>query len=236
MNLLLFKKNQLSGDRLTVSGRQLEQLTQVQRCAAGDSVRVGEIDGLAGTGTVIELNNSTAILQVDLNSPPPAATPLILVMAMPRPKMLRRSLQTIATMGVKQLYLINSYRVEKSFWQSPFLEAESVLEDFILGLEQARDTQLPTLHIRKRFKPFVEDELPQIIKARKNLLAHPVTSNRCPIDIKQPCTLAIGPEGGFIPYEVEILEAAGFETVHIGSRILRVETAVPALISRLFPG
>ena len=88
-------------------------------------------------------------------------------MAMPRPKMLRRSLQTIATMGVKQLYLINSYRVEKSFWQSPFLKAESVLEDFILGLEQARDTRLPTLHVRKRFKPFVEDELPQIITEKK---------------------------------------------------------------------
>ena len=236
MNLLLFKKNQLSGDRLTVSGRQLEQLTQVQRCAVGDLVRVGEIDGLVGTGKVVEINNRTATLQVELQSPPPATTPLILVMAMPRPKMLRRSLQTIATMGVKQLYLINSYRVEKSFWQTPFLNAESVVEDFILGLEQARDTRLPTLHIRKRFKPFVEDELPQIITGKKNFLAHPVTSKRCPVDIQQPSTLAIGPEGGFIPYEVEMLEAAGFETVHIGPRILRVETAVPALISRLFPG
>ncbi|MGB0449805.1 MAG: 16S rRNA (uracil(1498)-N(3))-methyltransferase, partial [Porticoccaceae bacterium] len=180
-------------------------------------------------------NNSTAILQVDLNSPPPPATPLILVMAMPRPKMLRRSLQTIATMGVKQLYLINSYRVEKSFWQTPFLKPEAIEEDFILGLEQSRDTQLPELHIRKRFKPFVEDELPEIIKDSKNLLAHPLTESRCPIDIQQPATLAIGPEGGFIPYEVEMLNTAGFETVHIGPRILRVETAVPALISRLFP-
>jgi len=235
MNLLLLKSDNLTGNQARISGRQLQQLVNVQRCAVGDSIRVGEINGAMGRATILELNESQALLEVDLDSPAPPLTPLTLILAMPRPKMLRRSLQTIAAMGVKQIYLINSYRVEKSFWQTPFLKPEAIEEEFLLGLEQARDTSLPELHIRKRFKPFVEDELPEIIKGRKNLLAHPVTETRCPIDIQQPATLAIGPEGGFIPYEVESLNTAGFETVHIGPRILRVETAVPALISRLFP-
>lgn len=235
MNLLLLKSDNLNDNLARISGRQLQQLINVQRCAVGDTVRVGEINGSMGTGTIVELSDSQALLQVDFHSPAPPPVPLTLIMAMPRPKMLRRSLQTIAAMGVKHIYLINSFRVEKSFWQTPFLKPEAIEEDLILGLEQARDTQLPELHIRKLFKPFVEDELPAIIKDRKNLLAHPITESRCPIDIQQPATLAIGPEGGFIPYEVEMLAAAGFETVHIGPRILRVETAVPALISRLFP-
>jgi RsmE family RNA methyltransferase len=235
MNLLLLKSDNLNDNLARISGRQLQQLINVQRCAVGDTVRVGEINGSMGTGTIVELSDSQALLQVDFHSPAPPPVSLTLIMAMPRPKMLCRSLQTIAAMGVKQIYLINSFRVEKSFWQTPFLKPEAIEEDLILGLEQARDTQLPELHIRKLFKPFVEDELPAIIKDRKNLLAHPITENRCPIDIQQPATLAIGPEGGFIPYEVEMLAAAGFETVHIGPRILRVETAVPALISRLFP-
>lgn len=236
MNLLLLKSNHLSANHARISGRQLEQLVNVQRCAIGDNIRVGEINGSMGNATIVELDASQALLEVDLHSPAPPPLPLTLVLAMPRPKMLRRSLQTIAAMGVKQVYLINSFRVEKSFWQTPFLKPEAIEEDFILGLEQSRDTQLPQLHIRKLFKPFVEDELPAIIKETKNLLAHPVTETRCPIDIQQPATLAIGPEGGFIPYEVEMLATAGFETVHMGPRILRVETAVPALISRLFPG
>ena len=227
--------NSLSGNLVRITGRQLQQLTNVQRSAVGDTVRVGEINGLIGSATIIELKSSEALLQINLSSPPPPPIPLTLIMAMPRPKMLRRSLQTITAMGVKEIYLINSMRVEKSYWQTPLLKPEAVEEEFILGLEQARDTIMPTLHIRKRFKPFVEDELPTIIQGRKNLLAHPVTETRCPIDIQQPATLAIGPEGGFIPYEVELLNAAGFETVHIGPRILRVETAVPALLSRLFP-
>jgi RsmE family RNA methyltransferase len=149
--------------------------------------------------------------------------------------MLRRTLQSVSAMGVKDIYLVNSSRVEKSFWQSPFLQPQAVEEQLILGLEQARDTLMPTLHMRKRFKPFVEDELGEIIKGSQALLAHPVTDAPCPINCESAVTLAIGPEGGFIPYEVELLSSVGFEAVHIGPRILRVEVAVPALISRLFP-
>jgi len=108
MNLLLLKSDNLTGNQARISGRQLQQLVNVQRCAVGDSIRVGEINGAMGRATILELNESQALLEVDLDSPAPPLTPLTLILAMPRPKMLRRSLQTIAAMGVKQIYLINS--------------------------------------------------------------------------------------------------------------------------------
>ena len=129
---------------------------------------------------------------------------------------------------------MNSYRVEKSFWQSPWLSDEKIHEQLILGLEQCRDTLLPEVIQEKRFKPFVEDHLPAMMEGKKGLVAHPVGGNRCPHQVNDAVVLAIGPEGGFIPYEVEKLEEAGFERVHLGSRILRVETAVTAIVSKLY--
>ena len=65
------------------------------------------------------------------------------------------------------------------------------------------------------------------------LVAHPDAATECPRRVGRPVTLAVGPEGGFSDFEIETFEKQGFEAVHLGERILRVEAAVPALLSRL---
>ena len=153
-----------------------------------------------GKATVLRLEKHEAELEVAFDQQPPAKLPLTLVLAVPRPKMLRRLFQTVATLGVPRLILLNSYKVEKSFWQTPFLQPESIRENLILGLEQARDTVLPEVIIEKRFKPFVEDRLPTIAAGTLGLVGHPGPYPACPRAVEQTVTLAIGPEGGWIPY------------------------------------
>lgn len=148
--------------------------------------------------------------------------------------MLRRILQTVSAMGVARLVLVNSFRVEKSFWQTPFLAPEDIHEQLILGLEQARDTVLPEVVLEPLFKPFVEDRLSQLSQDTLRLVAHPGDYLACPRALNEPVTLAIGPEGGWIEYEVLRLQEQGFQPVQMGERILRVETAVTALLARLF--
>tara|TARA_B110000046_G_scaffold185905_1_gene230277 strand:- start:4306 stop:5016 length:711 start_codon:yes stop_codon:yes gene_type:complete len=235
MNLLLLNSAQCQDKLASIGGRQLEHLLKVQRAQLGDSVRVGQIGGLMGQGVIKSLDSHQATLQIYLDTPPPAPVPLTVILALPRPKMLRRTVQTVAAMGVKKLYLINSNRVEKSFWQTPLLDTDALEEQLILGLEQCKDTLLPKIYLRKLFKPFVEDELAEVIKGSQALVAHPISQAACPINCTSPVTVAIGPEGGFIPYEIDKLNHVGFNSVHLGPRILRVENAVPALISRLFP-
>jgi 16S rRNA (uracil1498-N3)-methyltransferase len=130
--------------------------------------------------------------------------------------------------------LLNTYRVEKSFWQSPVLHRESIRKQLILGLEQARDTILPEVFLRPRFKPFIEDELPELARETLRIVAHPAAAEQCPRKADGFVTLVIGPEGGFIPYEIDRIVSAGFTAVRICVRILPVETAVPFLVSRLF--
>ena len=235
MNLLLLEEADfIAADRVILRDRRLTHMQEVHRSEVGDSLRVGRINGLMGSAELLRLEAGEAELRVNLDQPPPAKLPLTLVLALPRPKMLRRVFQTVATMGVAKVILVNSYRVEKSFWQTPFLEPEAIREQLILGLEQARDTVLPEIVIEKRFKPFVEDRLPAIAEGTLGLVGHPGNFPPCPRALSEPVTLAIGPEGGWIPYEINLLAKSGLQPVQLGERILRVETAVTALLARLF--
>ncbi|HDS1734740.1 16S rRNA (uracil(1498)-N(3))-methyltransferase [Pseudomonas sp. BP8] len=235
MNLLLLEEADfVSADRVVLADRRFTHMQEIHRVAVGDTLRVGRINGLMGQATVVRLEGHEAELQVAFDQQPPAKLPLTLILAVPRPKMLRRLFQTVATLGVSRLILVNSYKVEKSFWQTPFLHPESIRANLILGLEQARDTVLPEVLIEKRFKPFVEDRLPAIAAGTLGLVGHPGPYPACPRAVQDPVTLAIGPEGGWIPYEVELLAKAGLAPVQLGDRILRVETAVTALLSRIF--
>lgn len=237
MNLILLSQSDFIGDNLVAirDARRLEHITLIQQISVGDTLKVGLINGLIGAGQVVVLTAHEIQLRINLTQAPPKPLPLTLVLALPRPKMLKRTLQTLATLGVKQIYLINSYRVEKSYWQTPLLDAAAIQEQLILGLEQGCDTQLPKVHLIKRFKPFVEDSLRAIVGASCALVAHPYTDLACPAQIDYALTLAIGPEGGFIPYEINLLQECGFSAVNLGERIMRVETVVPYLLGRLYP-
>jgi len=235
LNLILFTDgDRLESSKIVLRDRRLQHLRQIHRANSGDILRVGEIDGLMGEGEVLEINDEFASLAISLHQAPPKKLPLSLVLALPRPKMLRRILRTIAELGVPELHLINSYRVEKSYWQSPVLKQGTLREYLLQGLEQSRDTQVPRVHHHHAFKPFVEDSLPGIIRGGDALLAHPGEHSPCPRHISGETLLVIGPEGGFIPYEVDKLQSAGCNVVSLGPRILRVENAVTSLLGRLF--
>jgi 16S rRNA (uracil1498-N3)-methyltransferase len=236
LNLVLFSAADFISDNLIAirDARRLEHITHVHQIKLGDTLKVGLINGHMGIGEVVLFNHTEIHLKITLTQPPPKPLPVTLVLALPRPKMLKRTLQTLATLGVKKIYLINSYRVEKSYWQTPLLTENAIREHLLLGLEQGCDTRLPEVHLIKRFKPFVEDDLHSIVGDSCALVAHPYTELPCPAQIDYAITLAIGPEGGFIPYEIDLLQKCGFTTVNLGERIMRVETVVPYLLGRLY--
>jgi len=237
MNLILLFDDDFTHEATTarLTGRRLRHVREIHRAEVGDTLTVGRLNGSLGTGEVLAMEKDAMELAVTLDTPPPPPLPLTLVLALPRPKVLNRVIIAATSMGVKRLVLLNAVRVEKSFWQSPRLSEENLLAQRVLGLEQAKDTRLPEILLKKRFKPFVEDELPAMADGTEKLAAHPYDAVPCPVQADGPVTLAVGPEGGFIPYEMDKLTEAGFQAVSMGERILRVESAIPALLSRLYP-
>ncbi len=233
--ILLTEEDFIAVDKVWLQDRRSLHIQTVLAAEPGRCLKVGLLGGDLGQAIIVRMEPHGVELEVRFDTAPPPPVDISLLLALPRPKALRRILQSVTALGVKQIILINSYRVEKSYWQSPLLQPEALMEQLQLGLEQAGDTRLPEVLLRPRFKPFVEDELSTLAAQANCLLAHPYATEPCPANATTPTWIAIGPEGGFIPYETEQLVLAGFRKIQLGSRILRVETAVSALLGRLLP-
>jgi 16S rRNA (uracil1498-N3)-methyltransferase len=234
MNLIVLHDHDfVDANRVRVDGRRAAHIAAVLKAKVGDRLRVGKLAGLIGQGTVVQLDRASVELDVSLTQAPPPAVPVTLLLALPRPKGLRRLIQGITAMGVKRLALFGAFRVEKSYWQTPWLGEAELREQILLGLEQAGDTVPPVITTHLLFKPFVEDDVPGLAAGSRLLVAHPAATVSCPAAVREAVTLAIGPEGGFTAYELQMLVEHGFEAVGLGPRILRTEQVVPALVGRL---
>ena len=260
MNLiLLLEEDWIESDhRVRLLGRRRQHVLNVHRAGLGDELRVGRLGGAVGYGRIVHIDESALEMEVRLEADPPPPLAVSLVLALPRPPVLRRVLISVTSMGVKRIILLNAGGVEKSFWQSRALAEESIFEQCLLGLEQARDTQMPQVLLRKRFMPFVEDELKSLIAGGQGFVAEPAaTSTPAPASTPTstspptpastptglpapsfpgqkvgPALLAVGPESGWNSHELGCLESAGLERISLGVRPLRVETVLPALLSR----
>ena len=229
--ILLAPEDWLDESTVCLHDRRHEHIRGVLKAEIDDALRVGLLGGLRGRGTVIKMSDEHTHLQVDLVDPPLPRHPCDLILALPRPKMLRRVFRTAAEMGVAHLYLINSARVEKSYWQSPLLQPDSIDAALTAGLERAGDTVLPKVHLHPRFKPFVEDQLPELIGSSGCWIAHPGAPEALATQ-SQEGLIMLGPEGGFVPYEVELAQSMGAHPVRLSDRILSVDTAVTAALSQ----
>lgn len=235
MNIILVEPHHfISADKIELGGRHFEHITQILKSKLGAELSVGQLNGRIGKAELTAIKSDCVELTLEpLCIEPPPTLPISLILGLPRPRMLQRTLQTIATMGVKHLHLIQSSRVEKSFWQTPLLKPQAIHQQLIIGLEQGKATQLPTVEFHQRFRPFIEDH-PLLASPDEKLIAHPGPFPKATSVNGAATLLAIGPEGGFIQKEVEQFCQRGFRGIQLGERILRVETAIPVLLAKLF--
>lgn len=217
-------------------GRRARHVVEVLRAAPGDRIAVGLLRGRTGEAVVLEASADLVLLSVNLGGEPPPPSPVAVILALPRPKILRKVLQAIAAMGVKRLALVGTYRVEKSYFASPLLAPGAIEAELRLGLEQGKDTIPPEVTHHRYFKPFVEDELDGLFPpgGRVRLVAHPgapALLDSAPAGADR-AVLAIGPEGGFTTYEASTLITRGFHPFSFGPRPLRVDVAVPFAVAQ----
>lgn len=238
MNIILFSSDEAHQPTITVDDHRARHIIKVIKAQAGDTLITGEINGLKGTSRVQQIDRTKVVFDRITHTTSDSRPQVDLIMALPRPIMLKRVLAQVATFGVNHLFLINSNRVEKSFFSAGILQPEKIERRLLDGLEQASATALPTVSISSRFRPFVEDELAQKMSQYTLCgIAHPggsrLISDVIPQGRKQRVLLAIGPEGGWVDYEVDKFSKLGLLPFSMGERILRVDSVVPALLSQV---
>lgn len=240
MNILLLTDSDFTAPtQCTVQDARAQHVAKVLKSTTGDALKVGMLNGNLGSARIHTLtqNGDDVQLQLDnvqLHQAPPAPLPLTLLLALPRPRMLGRLLRDVTSLGVKNIHLFGSQKVENSFWQTPALKPNKVREQLLDGLAQARDTVLPTVHLHRHFREVTGTLLPQLLQTHTGVLADPFSPHSTPaLPAKQPVALLIGPEGGFTDEERARLLAENCQPLWLGSRILRVETAVHNAIGRL---
>ena len=239
MNRILFEPAEIAGDLATFGGARAEHVRTVLHGEVGQILKTGELDGPIGTGEIVEMGESIRVRVRHTDVPLPPWVDLVL--APPRPRVLKRLLPQLATLGVGRIVLVGAKKVEKDFWGATLLKEEIYRPLLVDGLMQGCvSSRVPTLETRRNFRKFVTDELDALFPTVSRLVAHPYgadgggAANGAQSGAGR-LLLAIGPEGGWTDEEVALLEAHGFSRHSLGPRILRTDTATVALLAQLMP-
>ncbi len=248
VNLILLESHDVDATgAVSLSGARAAHLLRTLKVTSGQTVRLGILDGPHGTGTVVSMAQSATGGTVELYGAFDGAAPprprVDLLLALPRPKVLRRLWAQLAALGVGQIILTNAERVERNYFDTHVLTPECYRPLLIEGLQQARDTRLPRVSIHRQFKVLIEDALDGLFGDGLRLVAdaaatcqvsaavsqgrRPEAESGAEADVR--ALVAIGPEGGWNAFELALLQAHGFQTVGMGPRTLRTDTACIAL-------
>jgi len=233
MNRILFESSEIIDGIATFGGVRAEHVLDVLHGEVGQILKTGEVNGRIGTSVIIAINGREITVRVTHEGE--SIAPWVdIILAPPRPRVMKRLLPQLAAMGVGRIVLVGAEKVERDFWGATLLKEENYRPLLMDGLMQCGTTILPTIETWKSFKCFLREGLPAFTH-RNRILAHPYGANHPLSPINYPLLLAIGPEGGWTDAEVEKLEAADFVRHSLGSRILRTDTATIALLAQLMP-
>ena len=237
MNRILFESSEIADGVATCSDARAEHILAVLHGEVGQTLKTGELDGRIGTGEIVSIEGRTVAVKVSHTEE--SLRPWCdLVLAPPRPRVMKRLLPQLASLGVGTIVLVGAKKVEKDFWGATLLKEENYRPLLVDGLMQSGTSALPRIETRRNFRAFVRDELDAAFPTANRVVAHPYGASARGASAADGgrLLLAVGPEGGWTDEEVELLESRGFARYSLGRRILRTDTALVALVARLCLG
>ena len=235
VNAILLESAELEGDgRALLRGPRAQHVLRVLHAGPGDHLRIGVLNGPLGDAEILGTGNDEVELRCTLGAETPPRPRVDLLLALPRPKVMKRLWAQLAALGVGRIILTNAWKVERNYFDTHVLNPDFFRPLLVEGLQQAQDTRLPEVSVHKQFKVLVEDELDRLAPDALRLAADArvdVSMLDAVPGRERRVLLAVGPEGGWTEYETDLLKAHGFTRVSMGRRTLRADTACVALLA-----
>ncbi|MDB6094715.1 MAG: rRNA methyltransferase [Verrucomicrobia bacterium] len=252
VNLILFETGAASAVLPRADPRAIHVLDVLRR-QVGDTFDAGVVNGPRGKGKLEEINVDGIAVTFAWGEPPAALEEITLLIGMPRPQTARDILREATSLGVSAMHFFKSDRGEPSYAQSTLWTSGEWRRHLLTGAEQAFDTRLPEATFGRALVEVLEEL--EAGRARESSKHHPPSSSETSnerkiramvkialdnyespralsaIAVGMPVVLAFGPERGWSAGERSLLRANGFDFAHLGSRVLRSETAVIASVA-----
>ena len=208
---------------ISLSGTPATHIIEVLQCKNGDVIDVGVVNGKLGKGTVISVSEKVVKLSLSWGDLPDPLEEIVVIVGLPRPQTARKILNELTALGASSLEFVHTERSTRSYAQSRLWTSGEWQRHVIRGAEQAFTTMIPDV----KWNESLHDSLATVSTGATKIAldnyegVEPLSQAA----IKVPLAVAVGPERGWSAKDRRILRTMGFRLMHLGSRVLRVETA-----------
>jgi 16S rRNA (uracil1498-N3)-methyltransferase len=236
VNLILFEPAETSAPLLRADARAAHILDVLRR-GVGDTFDAGLVNGPRGKGTLTRIDLLTLTLTFTWGAAPPPLDPITLLIGLPRPQTARKILHEATALGVQALHFCLTEKGEANYAQSTLWSSGEWRRHLLEGVQQAFDTRLPEVTHGRSLTETIAGlwaNGPRLALDNYEALSPLGTSNLLGYTTAggaTSCALAFGPERGWSGAERDLLRANGFVLTHLGSRVLRTETACVAAVA-----
>jgi 16S rRNA (uracil1498-N3)-methyltransferase len=221
-----------TGETLALSTSASNHLVRVLRCKKDSAVTVFNGEGGEFSATLLNENPKAASIIinsfVDINRESPLR--IRLIQGLSRSEHMDTTIQKATELGVTEIIPVICERSANINRERANKKHERWNQIAISACEQSGRNQLPEIHQATTFEKAINE-----VSADTRLVLDPAAAkgiNDIKPDITSICIIS-GPEGGLSEQEVNTASDVGYYRIKFGPRILRTETAAPAVISAL---
>ena len=224
----------LTAAEAELTGAQASHLARVLRAEAGqvyDIVAGGFLHRAEITAVHLAAGQERVVFRLGEELEAGSSLRLELVLAIFKFDHFEWAIEKATELGVERIAPVIAHRTEKHLAQAATKRVERWRRIAHEASKQSRRKTVPEIADPQPARLVLDATSGNRILLSETEQAWPLGEHLRTIKDSGPVTLAIGPEGGWSPDEMQLFKASAWTPVTLGQRILRAETAAIAAVA-----